>query len=41
MYINYKLLIVFRLAYYCIDDREETNQCNGWCHNDTTSTNRA
>ena len=38
MYINYKLLIVFRLAYYCIDDREETNQCNGWCHNDTTST---
>lgn len=38
MYINYKLLIVFRLTYNRIDDREETNQGNGWCHYNTAST---
>ena len=38
MYINYKLLIVFRLAYNRIDNREETKQGNGWCHYNTAST---
>ena len=38
MYINNKLLIVFRLAYNRIDDREEANQGYGWCHYNTAST---
>ena len=36
--LNYKLLILFRFVNNRIDDWEETNQRNGRCHHNATST---